>query len=87
MKGELDKDPKEAGVFIDEPNEAPNGDGCEALAIGCDCDGDGPLAPEIEPNGRDGEIENVEPPKLNEGDWPENRFCEPNWLPKASNGD
>lgn len=48
--------------MIEEPNEALNGE-CEPLGGACDCDE--PLV--NEPNGNDGDIENVEPPKLNDG--------------------
>lgn len=70
--GALDSGPNEDGELIDEPNEALNGE-CEPLDEGCGCE-----APPNEPNGSEGEIENVEPPKLNDGaDWLEKRFCDP----------
>lgn len=83
--------------MIEEPNEALNGE-CEPPAGAGPTPGAGPEAcacceppPPSEPNGKDGEIENVEPPKLNEGpDWPdEKRLCDGiDWLaPNCSNGD
>lgn len=62
--------------MIDEPNEALNGD-CEPLGPLCDCE-----PPVSEPKGRDGEMEKVDPPKVNDGgfDWLGKRLCDPYWL-------
>lgn len=59
-KGALESGPNEDGEFIEDPNEALNGE-WEPLGP-CDCE-----PPLNEPNGNDGEMENVEPPKLNDG--------------------
>lgn len=62
--------------MIDEPNEALKGE-CEPVGAPC---GDWEPPP-IELNGSDGDIENVEPPKLKAGaDWLGNRLCDPYWL-------
>lgn len=76
----FESEPNEGGELIEEPNEPPNGD--DALAIGCCWPTDG--GADIEPNGIEGLIEKVEPPKLNEGDCcDENMFCDgPNWPAK-----
>lgn len=69
--GELESGPKDDGEFIDDPNEALNGE-CDPLGA-CDCELLG-----SEPNGSDGEMENVEPPKENDGlDWLGKRLCDP----------
>lgn len=74
MNGPLESGPNDDGELIEEPNEALNGE-CEAPEACC-CEG-----PDMEPNGNDGEIENVDPPKLKDGaDWLGKRFCCPCWL-------
>lgn len=65
MNGLLDRDPNEGGELIEDPNEAPKGDECDALAIGCD-DCEGP-PPDSEPKGNVGDMEKVDPPRLNDG--------------------
>ena len=88
--GELDSGPNEGGELIEEPNEALNGE-CEPWPCGppwfgemepccccccCCCD-----EPPSEPNGNEGEIENVEPPKLNDGPDGPKRLCDgTDWL-------
>lgn len=78
-KGALESGPNEDGELIEDPKEALNGE-CEPPLGACDCE---PLP--NEPNGSDGEIENVDPPKLNDGaDWLGNMLWDPYWLaPKA----
>lgn len=71
--GALESGPKEEGELIDEPKEPLNGEWEPLDGDGCGCE-----APERAPNGSDGEMENVEPPKLNDGtDWLGKRPCEP----------
>lgn len=104
-KGELERGPNEGGELMEEPKEAlkgewepapipwlgaawPNccggGGPCWACCCGCCC------CCWKEPKGNEGEIEKVEPPKLNEGpDWPEKRLCDGiDWLAlNCSKGD
>lgn len=99
--GPLEKAPNEGGELIEDPYELLKGE--PAWCIGgcwaCCCCCDAPEPPPSEPNGNDGEMEKVEPPKVNEGieepelpmdDGPaappvaaENRLCS-GWLAAAN---
>lgn len=96
-KGELERGPNEGGELMEEPKEALKGEcelpaccgpGPEPAICGCCC-WDEPEPPVSEPNGNEGEMEKVEPPRVNDGpppDWPANKPC--CWLElSCSNGD